>query len=127
MHKNTWVIFLLITIDILLICICGFFYIKKDRVEPRMAFTADNTVYTPDMDTSLLTAGMTATDNKDGDMTDRIVIEKILENKERNVAVVYYAVCDYDGNVAKASREFPAKYPKEESEVKTETGSGATD
>ena len=82
MQKNTWVIFLLITIDILLICICGFFYIKKDRVEPRMAFTADNTVYTPDMDTSLLTAGMTATDNKDGDMTDRIVIEKILENKE---------------------------------------------
>ena len=123
MQKNTWVIFLLITIDVLLICICGFFYIKKDRVEPRMAFTADNTVYTPDMDTSLLTAGMTATDNKDGDMTDRIVIEKILENKERNVAVVYYAVCDYDGNVAKASREFPAKYPQDT--LKTVTGSGA--
>ena len=123
MQKNTWVIFLLITIDVLLICICGFFYIKKDRVEPRMAFTADNTVYTPDMDTSLLTAGMTATDNKDGDMTDRIVIEKILENKERNVAVVYYAVCDYDGNVAKASREFPAKYPLDT--VMTETESGA--
>ena len=123
MQKNTWVIFLLITIDVLLICICGFFYIKKDRVEPRMAFTADDTVYTPYMDTSLLTVGMTATDNKDGDMTDRIVIEKILENKERNVAVVYYAVCDYDGNVAKASREFPAKYPQDT--LKTETGSGA--
>lgn len=122
MQKNTWVIFLLITIDVLLICICGFFYIKKDRVEPRMAFTADNTVYTPDMDTSLLTAGMTATDNKDGDMTDRIVIEKILENKERNVAVVYYAVCDYDGNVAKASREFPAKYPLDTPKTETESG-----
>ena len=122
MQKNTWVIFLLITIDVLLICICGFFYIKKDRVEPRMAFTADNTVYTPDMDTSLLTAGMTATDNKDGDMTDRIVIEKILENKEKNVAVVYYAVCDYDGNVAKASREFPAKYPQDTPKTETESG-----
>lgn len=124
MQKNTWVIFLLITIDVLLICVCSFFYVKKDRVVPRLAFTADNTVYTPDMDTALLIEGMSATDNKDGDITDRIVIEKILENRERGVAVVYYAVCDYDGNVAKASREFPAKYPQE-TETKTETASGA--
>ena len=110
MQKSNIVIIALVSINIILAVICGFFYIKKDRTEPKLAFTADNTVYTVGMDTSELITGMTAIDNKDGDISDRIVIEKILENKDKGVAVVYYAVCDYDGNVAKASREFPAKF-----------------
>ena len=42
------------------------------------------------------------------------------------LAIIYIAEWykrDYDGNVAKASREFPAKYPQDT--LKTETGSGA--
>jgi len=97
-------------VNIILAGICAFFYIKKDRIEPKLTFTADDTIYTSGMDTNELIGSMSAVDNKDGDISDRIVIEKILENKEKNVAVVYYAVCDYDGNVAKASREFPADY-----------------
>lgn len=110
MQRNSILIISLISINIILVIICGFFYIKKDRSEPKIAFEANETVYTVGIDTNDLLTGMTAVDNKDGDISDRIVIEKILENKDKNVAVVYYAVCDYDGNVAKASREFPARF-----------------
>lgn len=110
MQRNSILIISLISINIILVIICGFFYIKKDRSEPKIAFVANETTYTTGMDTNDLLTGMTAVDNKDGDISDRIVIEKILENKDKNVAVVYYAVCDYDGNVAKASREFPARF-----------------
>lgn len=110
MQRSNILIISLISINIILVIICGFFYIKKDRSEPKIAFEANDTVYTVGMDTNDLLTGMTAVDNKDGDISDRIVIEKILENKDKNAAVVYYAVCDYDGNVAKASREFPARF-----------------
>ena len=110
MQKSNIVLIALISINIILAVICGFFYIKKDRTEPKLSFTADDTVYTVGMDTDELIKGMSAIDSKDGDISDRIVVEKILENKDKNVAVVYYAVCDYDGNVAKASREFPARF-----------------
>lgn len=111
---NRFAVIGLILLNIILIGICGFFYIQMDRVEPKLAFSANDTVYTQDMDTDLLLQGVSASDNIDGDISDRIVIEKILENQKTDTAVVYYAVCDYSGNVNKASREFKADYSKEE-------------
>lgn len=110
----------LIFLNIALIVICGFFYMQKDRQKPGISFSANDVVYTRDMDQNLLMEGVSATDNKDGNITNRIVIEKILENEKKSTAVVYYAVCDYSGNVNKASREFVAEYPaKEEDSEKT--------
>lgn len=111
---NRFLVIGLILLNIVLIGICGFFYIQKDRVEPKLSFSANDIVYTQDMDTELLLQGVSAIDNVDGDISDRIVVEKILENQKTDTAVVYYAVCDYSGNVNKASREFKADYSKEE-------------
>lgn len=56
------------------------------------------------MEHTWLLEGITAYDSKAGDVTDRIVLEKLIERREDNIVVVFYAVSDRTGNVAKASR-----------------------
>ncbi len=51
-----------------------------------------------------LLQGVTAFDEKDKDLTDKIIIESISRFAEKGVSKVTYAVCDSDNNVAKASR-----------------------
>lgn len=111
MKNNRLIIIILILINAILICVCGFFYLSKDRVAPKLQFSSNDAIYSPDCDESILLNGVSASDNKDGDISDRIVIEKIVENREANTAVIYYAVSDHSGNVSKASREFGATYP----------------
>jgi hypothetical protein len=91
-----------------LIAIGGFLWMKADRTAPEIIFFDSELVYTQGMDESALMTSVSAYDNRDGDVTDRIVVEKIVENPAENAAVVYYAVSDTAGNVAKASRHFSA-------------------
>lgn len=56
-----------------------------------------------------LLKGVTAHDEKDGDLTDRIIIESISRFTEKGVSKVTYAVCDSNNNVAKATRKIKFK------------------
>lgn len=56
-----------------------------------------------------LLKGVTASDGKDGDLTDKIIIESISRFTEKGVSKVTYAVCDSNNNVAKASRTIKFK------------------
>lgn len=51
-----------------------------------------------------LLKGITAYDEKDGDLTDKIIIESISRFTEKGVCKIIYAVCDSNNNVAKATR-----------------------
>ena len=51
-----------------------------------------------------LLRGMTATDVRDGDVTDNLVIENISEFVDENTRTVTYAAFDRDNNVSKATR-----------------------
>lgn len=93
-------------INIVLIGVCCFFLLQKDRNAPEIAFQENNLIYYSGMEQDRLLDGVTAYDLKDGDVTPRIVIEKVVQEEGR--VVVYYAVTDYDGNVGKASRVFDA-------------------
>ena len=93
-------------INIVLIGVCCFFLLRKDRNAPEIAFQENNLIYYSGIEQDRLFDGVTAYDLKDGDVTARIVIEKVVQEDGR--AVVYYAVTDYDGNVGKASRIFDA-------------------
>ncbi len=84
------------------------FYNMSDRVAPDMRFVAMELEYGPETTESDLLNGVMAYDSKDGDITNRIVVEKTILNEEQNTAVVYYAVSDLSGNVTKQSRVFPA-------------------
>ena len=49
--------------------------------------------------------GITAYDEKDGDITDSLVIESVYDFLEKGRRLVSYAAFDRDGHVAKASRQ----------------------
>lgn len=100
--------------------LCGILYVKADRTAPVIAFESVDTVYREGMDEAEILAGARAYDSVEGDVTGRIVIEKIIEVPENGQAVVFYAVSDSSGNVAKASRVFEAVF-----DVEKETGGAA--
>ncbi len=83
-------------------------YGRSDRIGPEFRFSALDLVYDSETEDSDLIDGINAYDSKDGDMTSRIVVEKVVLNRDAETAVVYYAVADYSGNVTKQSRVFAA-------------------
>lgn len=116
--KRNKLIGLLFTIaSLVLVMICIFFYMQMDRTPPEFYVQAADVIYTPELATEKLLEGITAHDNADGDVTNRIVVEKVMENREENTAVVFFAVSDEVGNVAKFSKVFPAVYADQEQEV----------
>lgn len=56
-----------------------------------------------------LLKGVTAHDEKDGDLTEKIIVESISRFTEKGVSKVTYTVCDSDNNVAKATRKIKFK------------------
>ena len=83
-------------------------YTRSDRTAPEFRFSATDIIYDSQTTDNNLKVGINAYDSKDGDLTSRIVVEKGVLNREKETAVVYYAVADYSGNVTKQSRVFPA-------------------
>ncbi len=83
-------------------------YGRSDRIAPEFRFSATDIIYNSGTADDDLKQGVNAYDAKDGDLTGRIVVEKVVLNREKETAVVYYAVADYSGNVTKQSRVFPA-------------------
>ena len=57
--------------------------------------------------------GVTAVDDQDGDVSDKVIIEKISGIFDRNKTTITYAAFDQSGNVSKAqrTREFTAYEP----------------
>ena len=94
--------------NIILVVLCLVFFLQADRKEPEFEFHETETVYREGMDVAKLLEGITAYDDADGDISNKIVLEKIIENEKEDNVVVYYAVSDKTGNVAKCSRVFPA-------------------
>lgn len=129
--KQDKVLTVILTIaNLILIVFCLVLFLQLDRTEPGFAFQTADIVYRSGMDHEKLKEGVTAQDAADGDVTDRIIIEKMIEDKNENTVVVYYAVSDRAGNVAKSSRVFPAVYTKgknndEEAQMLMEAGVAA--
>lgn len=105
--------FIISIINIILIAVCLFFSLRSDRTAPELHFEDNDITYTSGMKEETLLEGITAFDSNDGSITEKIVIEKMIENKDDNKLVVFYAVSDEAGNVTKASREFDAIFMKE--------------
>ncbi len=95
-------------INIILVVLFIMFYLREDRMAPEFTAQAAEVIYSPNMDKTKLLEGITAHDSTDGDVTDRIVIEKTIENTAEGKVIVFFAVSDKAGNVAKFSKEFPA-------------------
>ena len=84
-----------------------FFYFKTrmdDRIAPVISMEEDEISVSIDSSEKKLLDGVTAEDNKDGDLTDRIILENLSNFTKPGQRVATYAVFDSSGNLARASR-----------------------
>lgn len=91
--------------DVALIAASVFLYMNLDRTAPVISFDDEDRklVYSESMSEEELLEGVSAVDDRDGDVTGSVLIEKISETADGNV-IVTYAALDSSNNVAKRSR-----------------------
>ena len=93
-------------IDVVLLVVCLVLYMGKDRKGPEIFFDKEKQIeYAEGMDEALLLEGVTAVDEKDGDVSDSLLVEKVAGTNGKEVIVTYVAR-DGANNVGKASRAF---------------------
>ncbi len=90
-------------LDVALMVIAAVLYLGQDRTAPVISYGPDSLTYEEGMEESLLLAGVTAQDERDGDVTESLMVEKISETSNGNVIITYVAK-DHSDNVGKASR-----------------------
>ena len=106
MKKRNWLLLLLIVL-----CLATFFGYRKidqlrtDTRAPQIHIDEQPLEASVRDDKSALLAGVTASDNVDGDVTASLVVERVnLTDSDGSISVSYGAF-DSAGNVAKAKRE----------------------
>lgn len=77
---------------------------KKDTVAPVITSENDEIHVTAGLSTLELLRGLVATDDKDGDLTDKIIIRRISPFLEKGVSRVEYVVFDSSNNVGRYER-----------------------
>ena len=83
---------------------CVVFVLGDDRTAPQIHMDSDVLSVSVEADDSQLLQGVTATDNKDGDVTADILIENISKFTSENTATITYVAYDSSGNASKAGR-----------------------
>lgn len=76
----------------------------KDKKAPEITVSESEVSYVTGESYDTLLEGVTAMDNKDGDLTDEIFIDRIVPMTGSDKAIVYYAVTDKSNNVGTAKR-----------------------
>lgn len=79
-------------------------YIGKDRNGPDITVPQEELTYVAGSDTSALLNGVTAVDDRDGDVTSTVTVESIIPNEDQTGASVVYVAKDSKNNVTKAAR-----------------------
>lgn len=92
-------------VDAVLLVVCLFLYLGKDRTPPVISFGDSMTVYEDGMDESLLLQEVTAMDDRDGDVSNSLMVEKVAGTNGKEVIVTFVAL-DQSNNVGKASKVF---------------------
>ena len=99
-------------------------YKNQDRTAPEIKVDQSKKIaYTEGEDYGKLLEGVTAQDEKDGDLTNEVFVEKVVPVSKKK-AVVYYGVTDKAKNVGTARREVTCQ-TAEDSDAAEETAQDA--
>lgn len=93
-------------------------YLGQDRKAPEITVEDTEISYTEGGDYEELLEGVTAEDNIDGDLTDQVFVDKIIQTGE-DTGIVYYGVMDKHHNVGTARRTIEY-HPSEDGEAVAE-------
>ena len=90
-------------------CLFGWYYVQErnstDYTLPTIQAEQELLEISIHDDESVLLQGITAFDAKDGDLTDKVIVESISQFVGENTCTVTYAVADSDKHVAKCTRQ----------------------
>lgn len=78
--------------------------LTEDHQPPEILIQDSDMTYTEGESFDALLEGVTATDNRDGDVTDSLVVENVYPVPDTATAQVVYVARDDSNNIAKASR-----------------------
>lgn len=101
--KQRWLTVVLLAGCVILGVTACIMYTGQDRKPPVISTKKVDITYREGENYSTLLEGVTAEDNRDGDLTDQIFVDKIVP-MEGGKAVVYYGVMDKKKNVGTATR-----------------------
>ena len=100
--------FSVLSVFIIVLCLFVFFQLQKfgaDHTYPVISVAEDVLHVSIDATDADLLKGVTAYDEKDGDISHKIIVESISRFTDPGVSVVVYAVCDGDNHAVSASRK----------------------
>lgn len=123
MQKNLiallFAVCVLLGIGTVVLCLSG------DRTAPVIQFNGENLAYREEWGEDMLLRGVTAVDDRDGDVTSSLLVENVYIHKDAQTATVVYVARDKANNIAKAKREvLYSELPVEtNSETESETES----
>lgn len=77
---------------------------SEDKKAPEIQFQDNEITFTQGDDYAGLLQGVTATDNRDGDVTKSLVVESVYPNDDGETATVVYVARDKENNIGKANK-----------------------
>lgn len=105
MKKKSWLLLIPIAACVILFLgYCAVDRISTDMSAPEIQVNGEMMSVSVNDPREVLLQGITASDNRDGDVTDSIVVENIRLLSSDGLVNVGYAAFDSEGNVAKADR-----------------------
>ena len=108
MKKKGSILYVVISLLVCFILTAAYFWfvvLPKDRKAPEITMTSDIVTVSVSEGQDAMLKGVTATDDVDGDVTDRILIENIYGYSKDDTANITYVAYDKAGNASKASRK----------------------
>lgn len=95
-------------LSVLIIVLFGVIVVQSlssDKKGPEISFDSDSVSISVKDDKSVLLNGVSAKDNRDGDVTDSVIVENLSDFADDGSRNVTYAAYDSSDNVTKASRK----------------------
>lgn len=105
MKKKHWILIMILVLTVAtFFCYRAVMAMVRDSQSPKVSVPEGILEISMDATDAQLLQGITATDKRDGDVTDSLIVEKVGKLNADHTATVSYAAFDAAGNVAKASR-----------------------
>ena len=99
-------------LNILLMAVCIVFYLGLDKTAPEITLGTVDYIYEEDLPDRFLMEAVTASDRQEGDLTDHVVVEKVVTDRVQKTATITYGVADSSGNVGRATRTMAMSIPE---------------
>ena len=103
MSKKKLTIFMTL-LCVVLLAVCAVLYVSEDRQGPEIRIPDGSVTYAQGDDTEVLLNGVTATDTRDGDVSDTLRVVQVTDMSSLNYVVVTYVAKDRSNNITKTDR-----------------------